>query len=195
MRKEEIAQALEEMRFHFRFSRKQFEGENTIIQIDDISNELIIDVYDPNEEIHNIYAIAQHGYYPDYNELVKIVKEHYGEKVVNEIIEKARKEYPKVKKEGYIGDLQTYVMEKLDELFEKIVTENFKKECSEWENQPAKKKIINGVEVNVKPVVVELWCPVNIPHYHYYRGTRCVVPLDKIKDKETLESIIEECEY
>ena len=62
------------MRFHFRFSRKQFEGENTIIQIDDISNELIIDVYDPNEEIHNIYAIAQHGYYPDYNELVKIVK-------------------------------------------------------------------------------------------------------------------------
>lgn len=125
-----------------------------------------VTVASTDEEIHTPESLAQHDKYPDIDEVKETLKENGVN--VDEIVEKVKTEFPK--REGYIGTLDDAIAEALYDRFSEILNRNFEKEVKEYESKKSVTVPWGTSDVTVSRKVVESWCPLNIPHYHYYKG-------------------------
>ncbi len=147
--------------------------------IDEDENKLYIETADADNEIPTPEAMSQHDSIPDFEDAYEEARE-LDPKAVSE----AEKECQ--------GDREC-LMERIYEILGEALNREADKEINEWESKPAREVEIAGIKVKVKPVVVERYCPINIPHYHYYKGYLCEIPLDDVPNHDVLAEIASYC--
>jgi len=136
-----------------------------------------------DDEIHTPEALSQHDYYPGIDEAEELLEEHGID--LKKLREEAKKEYEKVKDE-YVGDEEDLYESMLYEKYAEILDEEAKKEMEKWERNPRLTLKWNFNVVEVEPVVTEAYCPINIPHYHYYKGFNITLRTQSLGDIDTL---------
>jgi len=149
-----------------------------------------IESYDIEEEILSPGAMWQHEVEPEDEEMKDMVREFLGKERYEKLIKEAKKEFKKAKREGWIGTEEDFIMDKVREIFSEIVEKDFDKEVREWKSKPKETFAIEGIRIEKEPSVIEKWCALQIPHYHYYKGYLITIPRKRLT-KEALTKIID----
>jgi len=139
--------------------------DSIFVAYNDVSEatEVTVDIANENEELVTPEVIGQHGY--DVNPEMWLPEER-----IRELKERARREYEIAKREGYIGSLEDFENELIYEEVNKVIEKEFNERVKEIENKPRLKLRFKGLEIEIGKIVYPVHCPVNIPHYHYYKG-------------------------
>jgi len=142
-----------------------------------------------SDEIPNITAEAQHDAVPfDLEEL----KEDLERMIGKEELEKANREAVMECRGRKGEEFEDCVYDKLYDVYIDAMEKYTEREIREWKSQKGSSMNIDHLVVTKKPVVAEEWCPVNIPHYHYYKAVQCEIPIGIPDDK--WDDVINWCE-